>query len=88
MTNQRTITLLINTDDQAAIAEITSHDRLFSVIGSLSTWNMRYAHVTISGGVFDGNPELLATYRVDADAPSVGYTICAVWHGDHFESHS
>lgn len=88
MTDQRTITLNLDAVTKTEIAEITGHDKLHAALGYLSVWNMSFAHVTISGGVFDGNPELLATYRADADAPSVGYTIGAVWHGDHFGFHS
>ena len=88
MTEQRTITLNVDAVTKTQIAEITGHDKLNAALGYLSGWNMSFTHVTISGGVFDGNPELLATYREDADAPCVGYVIGAVWHDDHFGFHS
>ena len=88
MTERRTITLNMDAVTKTWIAEITGHDKLNNALGYLSGWNMTLPHVTISGGVFDGNPELLAIYRADADATSVGYAIGAVWHGDHFGFHS
>lgn len=83
MAEQRLIALQLDAVTKTQIAEITGHDKLNSALGYLAGWNMSFAHVTISGGVYDGNPELLATYRTDTGAPNVGYAIGAVWHDDH-----
>jgi hypothetical protein len=88
MTEQRTITLNVDAVTKTEIAEITGHDKLNAALGYLSGWNMTFPHVTISGGVFDGNPELLAAYRTNADDRRPGYVIGAVWHDDHFGFHS
>lgn len=82
----RTIELSINPDTMVAIAEITGNAELFKAIGYLSQWNLSLAKVHILGGVYDGNPEIIATYW--RDDGSVGYQIGAVWHGDHFGFHS
>jgi hypothetical protein len=92
MAEQRTITLNLDAVTRTQIAEITSHEKLNSALGYLAGWNMTFPHVTISGGVYDGNPELLAAYRTNADDLRPGYVIGGVWHDDptggHFGFHS
>ena len=87
MTEQRIIDMQLDAVTKTKIAEITGHDKLNEAIGYLAGWNMSFPHLAIGGGVFDGNPELLATYRRGADV-SECYVIGAVWHGDHFGFHS
>ena len=88
MTEQRTITLTVDAVARTRIAEITGHDKLNAALGYLAGWNMSFPHVTISGGVYGGTPELIAAYRADTDDTRPGYVIGAVWHDDHFGFHS
>ena len=77
-------------DTLTSIAEITGNKELFQAIGYLSQWGMgsaTYAYCEIFGGVYDGNPELIATYRTE-ERGVITYQIGAVWHGDHFGFHS
>jgi len=83
----RTIRFGIPADTVTAIAEITGNEAFFHAVGYLSTWSLSHAHCEIIGGVYDGNPEIIATYRRHADGP-ITYQIGAVWHGDHFGFHS
>jgi len=87
MTEQRLIDMQLDAVTKTKIAEITGQDKLNAAIGYLAGWNMSLPHATISGGVFDGNPELLATYRSGKNVSDC-YVIGAVWHGDHFGFHS
>jgi hypothetical protein len=86
----RTIELAIDSDTMVSIAEITGNQELFNAIGYLSQWNLPLAKVRLLGGVYDGNPELTATYwRYNGiDPQPIAYQIGAVWHGDHFGFHS
>jgi ABC-type Fe2+-enterobactin transport system substrate-binding protein len=86
----RTIELAIDADTLMALADASSNAELFKAIGYLSQWNMNMAKVRILGGVYDGNPELTATYwRHNPPEPqTIAYQIGAVWHGDHFGFHS
>jgi len=86
----RTIELAIDADTLMALADASSNAELFKAIGYLSQWNMNMAKVRILGGVYDGNPELTATYwRHNTTEPqTIAYQIGAVWHGDHFGFHS
>ena len=87
MAERRTVNLDINAAIITSIAGITGKKELFIAIGYLSQWNMSFAHVDIIGGVYDGNPELVATYR-DEERGLIKYQIGAVWHDDHFGFHS
>ena len=86
----RSIEMAIEPDTLTAIAEITGNKELFSALGYLSQWNLPLARVRIIGGVYDGNPEIIATYwrYKSPDPQSVAYQIGAVWHDDHFGFHS
>ncbi len=86
----RTIELSIDPDTMVAIAEITGNAELFKAIGYLSQWSLPLAKVRILGGVYGGNPEIIATYwRHNTTEPqTIAYQIGAVWHGDHFGFHS
>jgi hypothetical protein len=75
----RTIRFGIPAETVTAIAEITGNAEYFKAIGYLSTWNLSHAHCEIIGGIYDGNPEIIATYRQHADGP-ITYQIGAVWH--------
>lgn len=83
----RTIRIGLDADTIVNIAEITGNAELFKAIGYLSMWNLSHAYCEIIGGVYDGNPELVATYRRDPAGP-ITYQIGAVWHDDHFGFHS
>jgi hypothetical protein len=87
---ERNIELSIDADHHVEMVEITGNKELFAAIGYLSQWNMNLKKVRICGGVYDGNPELIATYwRHDTTEPQpIAYQIGAVWHGDHFGFHS
>ena len=88
-TMERTIELCLDADKHVEIAEIVGNKELFSAIGYLSQWNMNLAKVRIIGGVYDGNPELTATYwRHSTEGEPITYQIGAVWHDDHFGFHS
>lgn len=69
------------------IREVTGSQRFHEALGYLSSWNMTYGYVRITGGIYSGNPELIATYKDEANGP-VCYQIGAVWHDDHFGFHS
>jgi hypothetical protein len=86
----RTIELCIDADAMMAIAEIVGNKELFFAIGYLSQWNLNMAKVRIIGGVYCGNPEIIATYwRHNTTEPqTIAYQIGAVWHDDHFGFHS
>jgi hypothetical protein len=94
MTN-RALSINIDAVQITEIAEITSHAQLYQAFGYLSLWNLSFTICEISGGVFDGIPELVATYRREDRGP-IGYQVGAVWHpnGDegcgegHFGFHS
>jgi hypothetical protein len=75
----RAIRLGLDADTIVNIAEITGNSELFRAIGYLSQWNLNHAYVEIIGGVYDGNPELVATYRREERGP-ITYQIGAVWH--------
>ena len=83
----RTIRLGLSPDNMVDIAEITGNDELFKAIGYLSTWGITHPFCEIIGGVYDGTPEMVATYRKEDRGP-ITYQIGAVWHGDHFGFHS
>ena len=86
----RTIRFGIDADTLVNIAEITGNVELFRAIGYLTQWatgSDKYAYVEIIGGVYDGNPEIIATYRKEERGP-ITYQIGAIWHGDHFGFHS
>jgi len=85
----RTIELAIDADTMVSIAEITGNKELFNAIGYLSQWNLPLSKVRLIGGVYDGNPELIATYwRHSTEGEPIAYQIGAIWHGDHFGFHS
>lgn len=84
---ERRVRMGIDADTTVRIVEITGNAEYFKAIGYLSTWNLSHAHCEIIGGVYDGNPEIIATYRRHADGP-ITYQIGAVWHGTHFGFHS
>lgn len=78
----RTIRFGIDANTLTAIAEITGNEDLFRAIGYLAQWaagSDKYAYVEIIGGVYDGMPELIATYRAGERGP-ITYQIGAVWH--------
>lgn len=59
-----------------------------SALGYLSLWNWTgypYVNIVLMGR--EGEMELIANYRKE-DGGTIGYTIGAVWHGDHFGFHS
>jgi hypothetical protein len=78
----RTLNLHFADDTLTRIAEITGNKELFQAIGYLSQWGMgsaNYAVCEIIGGVYDGTPELIATYRAEERGP-ITYQIGAIWH--------
>ena len=86
----RTISCGIDADTLVNIAEITGNLELWRALGYLTQWatgSDKYAYVEIIGGVYDGNPEIIATYRKEERGP-ITYQIGAIWHGDHFGFHS
>ena len=85
----RTVEFGLEPETLTAIAEITGNQELFQAIGYLSQWSLPLSRVRIIGGVYDGNPELVATYwRHSTEGEPIAYQIGAVWHGDHFGFHS
>lgn len=77
----------IDADTTVNIVEITGNDLFFRAVGYLTTWNLSYAYCEVIAGVYDGVPEIVATYRREERGP-ITYQIGAVWHGDHFGFHS
>lgn len=81
----------LDADTITAIVEITGNDAMFSAVGYLSMWGITHPICEIIGGVYDGTPELVATYRKEERGP-ITYQIGAVWHdhpeGGHFGFHS
>ncbi len=85
----RMIELAIDADSMVRLAEVSGNAELFKAIGYLSQWNLNMRRVRILGDVYDGNPELVATYwRHDTEGEPIAYQIGAVWHDDHFGFHS
>lgn len=85
----RNIELCLDADKHVEMAELCGNTELFKAIGYLSQWNMNLKRVRIIGGVYDGKPELIATYwRHDTEGEPIAYQIGAVWHEDHFGFHS
>ena len=85
----RMIELAIDADAMVRLSEASSNAELFKAIGYLSQWNLNLRKVRILGDVYDGNPELVATYwRHDTEGEAIAYQIGAVWHNDHFGFHS
>jgi len=87
MAEQRTIDMFLDAVTTHQIREITGSQRFYEALGYLTSWNMTYSYVRITGGTYCGNPELIATYKDEADG-GVCYQIGAVWHDDHFGFHS
>jgi hypothetical protein len=94
MTDYRTTVISLDVDQILDIAEITNHINFHKALGYLSAWNPSLPYCQIRGGVYDGTPELIATYRREAGG-AIAYQIGAVWHshGDgigegHFGFHS
>lgn len=83
----RTTRFNLDADTIEKIVEITGHEQYFRALGYLSTWNMSHTFCEIIGGAYDGDAQLVATYRKEANGP-ITYQIGAVWHGDHFGFHS
>jgi hypothetical protein len=75
----RTIRFGIAAETLTAIAEITGNQALHHAIGYLTQWNLAHPFCEIIGGVYDGTPELVATYRKEERGP-ITYQIGAVWH--------
>ena len=75
----RTVRFGIEAETVTDIAEITGNTELFRALGYLMQWNLNHAFVEIIGGVYDGNPEIIATYRREEGGP-LTYQIGAVWH--------
>jgi hypothetical protein len=87
MAEQRNIDILIDAVTMHQIRELTGSQRLYEALGYLTSWNMTFGYVRITGGFYSGNPELIATYK-NSPSDGVGYCIGAVWHDDHFGFHS
>lgn len=83
----RTISLGLASEMLTRIAEITGGAELSQAIGYLASWNLAHPYCEIIGGIYDGTPEIVATYRKEQRGP-ITYQIGAVWHGDHFGFHS
>lgn len=80
MTNDRIIRFSPDAETMTSIAEITGNAELFKAIGYLSSWNTTgHKYVEIIAGVYDGIPEIIATYRGEERGP-ITYQIGAVWH--------
>lgn len=75
----RTVRFNIEAETVTDIAEIVGNAELFRAIGYLVQWNLNHAFVEIIGGVYSGNPEIIATYRNEERGP-ITYQIGAVWH--------
>lgn len=86
---ERTVEISIDPDIHVQIAEITGNAELFQALGYLSQWNMNMRKVRIHAGVYDGVPEIIATYwRHSTENETIAYQIGAIWHGTHFGYHS
>jgi len=84
----RTIHLTISSEARDRIAAITGTPELSRALGYLCQWNLSHPWVEVTGDVYDGNPELIATYRSEEAGP-ITYQIGAVWDGaGHFGFHS
>lgn len=80
----RTITLSLEAETLTEIANLTGNKALFEALGYLVQWNLSHPVLHIMGGVFDGTPELTATYRKEDRGP-ITYQLGAVWHWDNAE---
>lgn len=87
MSDDRYIDMFIDAVTATEIREITGSQPFYEALGYLASWNMTFRYVRITGCLYEGNPELIATYKNDPNGP-IGYQIGAVWHGEHFGFHS
>lgn len=87
MAEFRNIDMFLDATKITEIAQITGHAALNQALGYLMQWNLTYPYLRIAGGVYGGNPELIASYKSHA-LGNVEYAIGAVWHDDHFGFHS
>lgn len=83
----RTIRLGMDADTIVNIAEITGNTEFCRALGYFMQWGLDHTYLELIGGVYDGNPEIIATYRKEERGP-ITYQIGAIWHGDHFGFHS
>lgn len=63
MAEQRTVDIFLDATVQTQIRELTGSQRFYEALGYLSSWNMTFGYVRITGGFYSGNPELIATYK-------------------------
>ena len=84
----RIVMIIIDPDTEHTLREEVGSKEYDAAIGYLSTWNLSFPTVQIycTGSGPRSNPELLAIYSYPDGTR--GYTIGAVWHGDHFGFHS
>lgn len=84
----RTVNHNYTADQLGALREQCLNEQLiYQAVGYLSTWNLSFPVVDLC--ILGGHNELemIAVYRKEAGGP-IGYSIGAVWHGDHFGFHS
>ena len=58
MTQNRTVEIMLTREQVADVQDITGFEKFNAAIGYLSAWNMSFPQVSISGGVWDENPEM------------------------------
>lgn len=83
MADTRQVHIYMDAVTQTTMQHETDYKDWTRAIGYLSTWNMTFPTCNIYP---DGKTDMVAVYLNEAGER--GYTIGAVWHGDHYGFHS
>lgn len=83
MDTPRTVSIHMDSEHIAEMQEVTDYKEWNRAVGYLSTWNLTYPVCNIFA---DGKTDMVAVYKTANNER--GYTIGAVWHGDHYGFHS
>lgn len=83
MDTPRTVSIHMDREQISEMQDETDCKEWYRAVGYLSTWNLTYPICCIFA---DGKTDLLAVYKTANNER--GYTIGAVWHGDHYGFHS
>ena len=83
MDTPRTVSIHMDSEQISGMQNLTDYKDWVRAIGYLSTWNLTYPICNIFA---DGKTDMVAVYKTANNER--GYTIGAVWHGDHYGFHS
>ena len=83
MDTPRAVTIHMDREQISDMQDLTDCKDWYRAVGYLSTWNLTYPICNIFA---DGKTDMVAVYKTTTGER--GYTIGAVWHGDHYGFHS